>query len=358
MHRVAVIGGAGTWGSRYLSAFARHPSCRIAALIDRSRERRSAFAGRYSVEADFSSVDEYLSRETPEIAAVVLPVAESRDTVIACARAGVKVIACEKPIAVGLDDADRMIESCERADAILSCGSVYANTPFLLETAEWIRAGNIGTLVAAAIPGGLRDEASGGGCVELTALRLLSGMDVEWVEGFTLPSDPSYQVQGVSETQLDRPAYGRLGLWGGIVCEIARPDSKKESACQVSIIGESGRAWVGVRPPILVQGKGSLEAPVNPDFLAADPPDPFDLRAERLVQMFESGTDPMDSANGYRHALEAAIALMLSADRGHERISLPLADRSLRIYPHPYRLHGGDVAGWESIGLDGPPRVD
>ena len=37
---------------------------------------------------------------------------------------------------------------------------------------------------------------------------------------------------------------------------------------------------------------------------------------------------------------------------------LPLADRSLKIYPHDYRLRGGDVAGWGSIGYDGPPQVE
>ena len=30
----------------------------------------------------------------------------------------------------------------------------------------------------------------------------------------------------------------------------------------------------------------------------------------------------------------------------------------MRIFPHPYRLQGGDVAGWESIGYTGPPQLD
>ncbi|MCE2448279.1 MAG: hypothetical protein J4F35_07820 [Candidatus Latescibacteria bacterium] len=53
-----------------------------------------------------------------------------------------------------------------------------------------------------------------------------------------------------------------------------------------------------------------------------------------------------------------AIALVRSAHRGHERVSLPFADRTLKLYPHPYRLRGGDVAGWQSIGYDGPPTMD
>lgn len=50
--------------------------------------------------------------------------------------------------------------------------------------------------------------------------------------------------------------------------------------------------------------------------------------------------------------------LVRSARSGHERISLPFEDRSLRLHPHPYRFQGGDVAGWESIGYEGPPAMD
>ncbi len=27
-------------------------------------------------------------------------------------------------------------------------------------------------------------------------------------------------------------------------------------------------------------------------------------------------------------------------------------------HPHPYRLRGGDVVGWDSIGYEAPPEVD
>jgi len=37
----------------------------------------------------------------------------------------------------------------------------------------------------------------------------------------------------------------------------------------------------------------------------------------------------------------------LSAHNNHQRVDLPLADRTLKLYPSPYRLHGGDVIGWE-----------
>jgi len=94
------------------------------------------------------------------------------------------------------------------------------------QVVDWIRAGNIGRLTAAAIPGGLPVEVSGGGCVQLAAVRILTGMEVEWVEGWVLPSEPGYVAPaGRPDIEADCPAYGRLGehrlcrsAGGGVVC--------------------------------------------------------------------------------------------------------------------------------------------
>tara|TARA_B100000674_G_C37559583_1_gene786696 strand:- start:339 stop:605 length:267 start_codon:yes stop_codon:yes gene_type:complete len=78
-----------------------------------------------------------------------------------------------------------------------------------------------------------------------------------------------------------------------------------------------------------------------------------------MVSAVERGDGQIEcSGHDYRQALEIALALKQSARSGHERVALPLVDRSLKIYPHDYRLRGGDVAGWGSIGYDGPPQVE
>ena len=188
-YRVAVVGGAGTWGSRYLHAYANHPACEIVALADRAKDRRQTFADRYGVETVFDTLEDLLAKEVPDIVSAILPTSHNPDTVIACAEAGVKVVSCEKPISVELSQADAMVRICRERGTVFGCGSVYSGVPYLLETIDWIDAGNIGKLTAAAIPSGLPREVSGGGCVQLTLLLLLTGMEVEWVEGWTLPAD-------------------------------------------------------------------------------------------------------------------------------------------------------------------------
>lgn len=357
-YRVAVVGGAGTWGRHYLRTYANHPRCQVIALVDRARDRRQAFADRYNVPQVFDTVEELLAREIPDIVSVILPVAHTYGAVIACARAGVRVVSCEKPIAAELARADEIVRICRECGTILGCGTSrwISYTP---QTIDWLRAGNIGPLTGAAIPASLQTEVSGGSCHNLVLMRLLTGMEVEWVEGWALPPEPGYRApEAADETEADCPAYGRLGLSGGIVCQVPAPQPGRRIPCQVALTGEEGQVWICYPQPVLVQGKGASSTPVFPDFFNDPLSENFFIPLiEDLMRAFDTGEDSRCSGHDYLKALEIAIAIKQSAHRDHQRVSLPLEDRSLRLFPHPYRLHGGDQAGWQSIGYTGPPQV-
>ena len=213
-YRVAVVGGAGQWGNMYLRAYAQHPDCEVIALVDTARDRRQAFADEYGIKVVLDTLDDLLAVETPDIVSMILPVGQAHGAVIACAQAGVRVVSCEKPIAASLAQADEMVRVCRERGVGFGCGTAYWEVPNLLETVEWVRAGNIGTLTGASIPGGLPGEVSGSGCVQFTMMRALTGMEVEWVEGWTLPPEEVYPPPpGGSPDDVDCPAYGRLGLF-------------------------------------------------------------------------------------------------------------------------------------------------
>lgn len=359
-YRVAVVGGAGQWGRFYMGEYAARPECEIIALVDRAKDRREAFAERYGAKAIYDSLDDLLAREVPDIVSLIVPVGQNHELVTACAEAGVKVVSCEKPIAVELADADAMVRVCEERGTRLACGTAYWDFPCLEETAKWISRGNIGRLTGASIPGGLPKEVAGSGCVALTIIRLLTGMEAEWVEGWTLPPWDGFEVpSGRPESEIDCPAYGRVGLSGGIVCEIPKPPPPGESVGSLgAVTGDDGQVWTSIPKPIIIKGCGAESYPVFPSLLLAPNTRTFDSAIDRLLRAFDTGSGVACNGHDYRQALEIAIALKLSAENGHERIPLPLEDRSLRIYPHPYRLLGGDVAGWETIGYKGAPAVE
>jgi len=374
-YRAAVVGGAGMWGNKYLKAFAEHPDCEVI-LVDSARERRQPFVDHFGIQTVYDTVEEMLAAEVPDIVSAILPVDQAPAAVIACAQAGVKAVSCEKPIAVELSVADEMVRVCRESGTAFGCATAYWEMPFLPELSQWIADGNIGRIVSAAIPGGLPVEVAGAGCVQLTMLRLLTRMEVDWIEGWVNEPEDGYRAPEASDLETDCPAFGRLGLSnassarapvetpvetpGGIECEILEPRSELRTPCRVSVTCENGRVWLTQPEPVIIQGTGSKAAPVRPDFLDEERPRRSMRPAvERLVRAVEIGAvDVPCSGHDYRQALEIAIGIKLSAHSDHERVNLPLASRSHRIYPHPYRMRGGDVVGWESIGYEGPPEVE
>ena len=354
-YRVAIVGGAGTWGCHYLRAYAEHPDCQIVALVDQARDRRQAFADRYGVKVIFDTVMDLLANDLPDIVSIILPVSQNPEAVIACAEAGVKVVSCEKPIAVTLLQADEMVSICRDRGTAFGCGTGYWDGPYLPEIADWIQSGNIGPLTGAGIPAGLPREVSGGGCVQLTMIRLLTGMEVSWVEGWTLPPETGWMPAiEINNQQVDCPAYGQLGLSHDVICRVSEPS--KENSCRVSVKGENGQVRITSSGAVITQGND--DSVVRPKFMDAPQPSVFVSAIERLMQAVDIGSEAICSGHDYRQALEIAVALKQSAQADHQRIFLPIEDRSLGIVPHPYRLRGGDIAGWQSIGYTGPPQLD
>jgi predicted dehydrogenase len=361
--RVAIVGGAGTWGRYYTQAYAANPACELIALVDKAKDRRDQFAEHYGIARTCDSIEELLATDVPDVVSAILPVAFTHDIVIACAEAGVKAVSCEKPLDYQLSRADETVRICRERGTAFGCGTAHWDDPFLEETIDWIRQGHIGKLAAAAMPGGLPTEVSGGGCHPLVRMLYVTGMDVEWVEGAVHAPEPTYaNPEAEKETEIDRPAWGRLGLSGGIICDILDPKLDLPATCDMSVTGEEGQVFITRSQPIFIQGTGPAASPVIPEFLQGDQSagavHMMHYATARMIEAVANNrTEVPCSGADYLQVLEIAIALTLSAHNNGERITLPLEDRSHKIYPHPYRLYGGDLAGWETIGYKGPPDL-
>ena len=357
-YRVAIVGGAGMWGRHYLTAAAEHEQC-DAILVDTS-DRRDEFAAHHNVTDVYSTLEELFAVEVPDVVCCILPVQVAPAMVLACVEAGVKVVSCEKPIAIELAEADRIVNTCRDKGVAFGCATAHWEVPLLDETAAWLASGEFGDITSVAIPGGLPVEVSGAGCVQLTQMRGLTGAEVEWVEGYELPSVGAYRAEEASDIEADCPAYGRLGLSNGVICEIPQPRDEMRIPCRVSVTTTQGRLFLQRPYPILLHGDGSSATPIYPDFLKEELPGRFMApRLQGLLDAFDRGDGEVKcSGYDYRQALEIAIAVKLSAANGNERVTLPLSERAHKIYPHPYRMRGGDVAGYDSIGYESAPKVE
>ena len=152
-YRVAIVGGAGSWGRHYTRAYVARPDCDVV-LVERAEERGRIFAAHYGIETVYRSVEELLAREVPDVVSAILPVAHTHDVVIACAEAGVKVVSCEKPIDCDLARADETVRICQERGTLFGCGTAMWMWPYIPQASAWIQAGGVPFAGADAVGGG------------------------------------------------------------------------------------------------------------------------------------------------------------------------------------------------------------
>lgn len=359
--RIAVVGGAGTWGRRYMRAYAEHEECRIVALVDTAVDRRDAFAEHYGAESVFGTVEELFAKTIPDIVSVIVPVSQNPKTVMACARAGVRVVSCEKPIAASLEEADEVVRVCRECGTELGCSTMYWEAPHLMRVAEWLREGHLGRITATGMPSGIPDEVSGGGCVNFTVLRLLTGQEVTWAEGWALPPNPEWMwPSDATDAEIDSTVHGCVGLTEGSVCQIPLPTpNRPKPRCMMALTLENGRVWIcPYQKPVIVEGHGPLATLIYPKFVFGGPEEILvEPAVRRLVEAFRTGNPVVCTGDEFRVALEIAIAMKQSAHDGHRRVELPLADRTARLFPNHHRLRGGDSVGWKRTHYKSAPEI-
>ncbi len=126
--------GAGQFGVNHVRVVAAHPETELAAVVDRDWDRaRSAAAGQPGCEALTDYVD-LASREI-DAAIVAVPTSLHADVTCELLAAGIDVLV-EKPLALDLDSADRMIAAARVHNRILQVGHLERYNPAVLALAE------------------------------------------------------------------------------------------------------------------------------------------------------------------------------------------------------------------------------
>lgn len=111
--RVGII-GCGKIARTHAEAIGITPGASLVAFCDADLGRAEAFANEFGAEIATDSLDTFFSKGALDAAMICTPHPVHEQLVVACAEAGVHVL-CEKPIAVRLEEADRMIEATDAA---------------------------------------------------------------------------------------------------------------------------------------------------------------------------------------------------------------------------------------------------
>jgi predicted dehydrogenase len=194
--RVGVI-GCGAIAGNHVRAYAAQEGVGVTACMDTDPGRAAAFAQKHGITAWTTDADELLS--TVDLVSVCTPHPTHEALVLQAAQAGVHVL-CEKPLAIDVPAAERMVRACQEAGVRL--GAVFQRRYW--PSAQRIRAalddGILGTPILArvevllhrdatyytATPWRGKWESDGGGVVMTQAIHYVDLLqwylgDVEWV---------------------------------------------------------------------------------------------------------------------------------------------------------------------------------
>ncbi|MEZ4834898.1 MAG: Gfo/Idh/MocA family oxidoreductase [Caldilineaceae bacterium] len=345
MYRAAVI-GLGRMGSTYddevtrggpvflpyahAPSYAAHPHVTLATGADPYDEQRILFGERWGIAAEHLYADyaEMLVAEAPDIVSICTSARHRARIIQACARAGVKAIWAEKPLALTLAEADTVLATCRETGTALAVNCARRWNPFFQETKRLIDAGELGRILQ--VTGYGQAGLSHNGSHLIDIVRYLAGGDVAWVFG-EMESDEAAAAEG------DLMGNGYLvfdnDVRGYVRCFPCGPAN-----WEIDVIGEQGRVRA-------VANCYEMEFTQFVDAAATGRPVPAKLPfplpptiqgtglsvVDDLIRAIEDGTPPTCSGDDGAAALEIAVALRESHRRGGVKVSLPLTDRSLGI---------------------------
>jgi predicted dehydrogenase len=162
-YRVGVIGrtGHGDYGHHLDMAWKDVPGAKVVAVADDDKMGLAAAAKRHEVDQAFSDYREMLDKAKPDVVTICPRwIDQHRDMVVAAAERGIHMY-IEKPLSRSLQEADEMINACERTHTKAVIAHQTRYSPKLAVVKQLVDEGRIGDVLE--YRGRGKEDARGGG---------------------------------------------------------------------------------------------------------------------------------------------------------------------------------------------------
>ena len=303
----------------HLEALTKQPRIALVAGSSRDLGRQERFAARTGARtyADWQAL---LATEKPDIVSVATYAPQHAEITVACAEAGVRVIYCEKPIATTLADAERMVQACQAAGALLVINHQRRFHPNFRRLRDLIGTGDLGEVTSGFLQW-TSGRLGGVGTHVIDALCMVTGANVSAVSG-TLDDAARPDCRG--------PAFHDPGGWGVIQMDtgfkvfVNAPDYGS-IPLQLVINGSKGRATMMGNAITLDYWDGRRDHWPN----VGRDPSSMDQAVQEIVDWLDGGAAFPYAAQAAVDTLEAILAFHVSHERQGAWVRLPLvgADR-------------------------------
>jgi predicted dehydrogenase len=143
--RIGIV-GAGFSAETHAEGLRRCPDAEAVAVCSHSRERAEDFARRWGIPAAGTDWRGLVGRRDVDVVSVCVPTSMHCEVAVAAAAGGKHVI-CEKPLAVTLEEADRMIAAAREGGVRLLYAENWLFAPAMRRVADLVNSGAIGKLL-------------------------------------------------------------------------------------------------------------------------------------------------------------------------------------------------------------------
>jgi predicted dehydrogenase len=313
------VSGCGRISRFHVNGYLKVPQTSVVAGAEPELSIRQNFGQEFGVTALYADYREMLAQEQLDIVSICTWPPLHAEMVIAAAAAGARGIICEKPMAVNLQEADAMLDACERSGTLLLVSHQRRFHPCYRAARDLVAAGEIGELIRA--HGICMGDLLTDGTHNIDLLRFYAGdVPIKWVFGQIDASEVKYRYGHLTEKGSLVNFEFANGVRGLMELGSVAPRAYQKAY----LYGSAGLIEVG--------GDGDLRVkvvrPGQPEPLVIEPPVenpylPFQLEVEALLQSFAQGVEHPLAGKQARTNLEVLLAAFESARR-QRIIELPL----------------------------------
>lgn len=324
-YKAAII-GCGRMSHGHAHAY-REAGIPLVAVADISEEALDKYRENYGVEKRYTDYKKMLDEVKPDLVSIVTHDKLHCPMVVAAAERGTKGIVCEKPMAMNLAEADRMLLACSKSGSKLTISHQRYYMPQYARSRELIAEGAIGKVRSAEAYLSPRCLVTDGTHTIHMLLSLLGDPQITHllaqVDGH---SDYRYyghrcEEAGTAFFYFENQVYAHM-TWGFASRNpnvLLNPALKYYYHCFI-IHGDEGKLELDgdflVKPsemqkPIVRIVRGAHQETIPIEWPSKK--NPIALEVEDLVRSIEtSATHPLDGQNG-RRVLEAIMAIYESS---------------------------------------------
>ena len=145
--RTAIVGCGHASETLHIPALRRLSGVEVVALVDPNRQALQRVASRFGIGDCFTELDPVLGDPSVDMVAVCVPPALHVETALHVLDAG-KHVLVEKPLALSLEDCDRLVDRAEAVDAKVMVGFMLRFHRLVRTARAFIRDGSLGSIEA------------------------------------------------------------------------------------------------------------------------------------------------------------------------------------------------------------------